>query len=636
MTEPIAITPQSLVQSAKLSVSDSGQLIAADPRLYDLLGWPATELIGHRLAELVHRADLPKLGDYLADPLTRGHSVGLRFTHRSEGWCPCLLTRLEEASAFELSLDTATRTDEVSYQRSESARFNHLPLVSWSSSSIASISQTLEARAGATPYFVVLDEDVKLCFISPALLRQLNQLEADLLTLEPHSIPEALGIQCDLEKERRQLLHALYRGEQFGSLEPPVSLEPPLKLYRDQPDTEPLTDQASSESTEATIYLVHQLPEPPSTALAPADNELINDSVNTLATELRGTLNHIAEQVRALSEKGLDPTQSQSVEHISHQTDHASKLNDALGLLATFGDTTEVVVNPGECLGRAFPLMQLLWSPNEPVTLSIEDDDLLVRMSQGLWLGALLNVLRSLQTMWSASSTLAITVKRTIADDMGSFLSEEGPSGRLAQIGLSLEGPTTMVVASALPSLPPQRWRPNSEDAAERAACDLRDVVQSLNGSLDCQATASSLMLTITLPDVSESAINPARETASNQVLLIEDDTGVRDLVVIFLESIGLDVSSIQSEEELRALPETNYRLIVSDVMLPGIHSGPDLVRMVRRTQPEVPCLFISGYKQGVLTDEDMAHQHTAFLPKPFSKSAFLSKVDECLSTPAA
>jgi hypothetical protein len=30
-----------------------------------------------------------------------------------------------------------------------------------------------------------------------------------------------------------------------------------------------------------------------------------------------------------------------------------------------------------------------------------------------------------------------------------------------------------------------------------------------------------------------------------------------------------------------------------------------------------------------------MAHEHTAFLPKPFSKSAFLSKVDECLSFPA-
>ena len=142
MTEPISITPQSLVQSAKLSISDSGQLIAAEPGLYDLLGWPATELIGYRLAELVHRTDLPKLSDYLADPLARGHSVSLRFTHRTEGWCSCRLTQLEEVSAFELSLDTATRTDEGPHQKSESARFNHLPLVSWSSSSTESISKT--------------------------------------------------------------------------------------------------------------------------------------------------------------------------------------------------------------------------------------------------------------------------------------------------------------------------------------------------------------------------------------------------------------------------------------------------------------------------------------------------------------
>ena len=72
MTEPIAITPQSLAQSAKLSVSDSGQLIAADPGLYDILGWPATELIGHRLAELVHRTDLPKLSGYLNGPPAKG------------------------------------------------------------------------------------------------------------------------------------------------------------------------------------------------------------------------------------------------------------------------------------------------------------------------------------------------------------------------------------------------------------------------------------------------------------------------------------------------------------------------------------------------------------------------------------
>ena len=65
----------------------------------------------------------------------------------------------------------------------------------------------------------------------------------------------------------------------------------------------------------------------------PADNELINESVSA-RHRIAGTLSDIAEQVSAL-QQGLDPIQSQSVEHISHQTGHATKLNDALSLLAT-------------------------------------------------------------------------------------------------------------------------------------------------------------------------------------------------------------------------------------------------------------------------------------------------------------
>ena len=101
MTEPIAITPQSLGNRPScrfLTAGNSSQLTWA----YDLLGWPATELIGHRLAELVHRTDLPKLSDYLEDPLTKGHSVV--FDSRIEAKDGALpLTHLEEASAFELS-----------------------------------------------------------------------------------------------------------------------------------------------------------------------------------------------------------------------------------------------------------------------------------------------------------------------------------------------------------------------------------------------------------------------------------------------------------------------------------------------------------------------------------------------------
>jgi CheY-like chemotaxis protein len=88
-----------------------------------------------------------------------------------------------------------------------------------------------------------------------------------------------------------------------------------------------------------------------------------------------------------------------------------------------------------------------------------------------------------------------------------------------------------------------------------------------------------------------------------------------------------LEVVTIQSEDEFKALPKAVYALIVSDVMLPGGRSGPELVALVRQRQRNLPCLFISGYKQGVLKDEDLESDLTDFLPKPFSKSAFLKKV---------
>ena len=107
----------------------------------------------------------------------------------------------------------------------------------------------------------------------------------------------------------------------------------------------------------------------------------------------------------------------------------------------------------------------------------------------------------------------------------------------------------------------------------------------------------------------------------------------MRDLVVIFLESIGLDVSSIQSEEELERSQRRTIVSLFRTSCFPAFTRGQICTygppNTARGAMP-----FISGYKQGVLTDEDMAHQ-TPLSTQTFSKSAFLSKVDECLSLPA-
>jgi two-component system cell cycle sensor histidine kinase/response regulator CckA len=68
--------------------------------------------------------------------------------------------------------------------------------------------------------------------------------------------------------------------------------------------------------------------------------------------------------------------------------------------------------------------------------------------------------------------------------------------------------------------------------------------------------------------------------------------------------------------------------LLITDVMLPGIH-GPELARRMQEAAPPrkvLKTLFISGY-----TGEERVPAGARFLAKPFTLGALLEKVREIL-----
>lgn len=123
-------------------------------------------------------------------------------------------------------------------------------------------------------------------------------------------------------------------------------------------------------------------------------------------------------------------------------------------------------------------------------------------------------------------------------------------------------------------------------------------------------------------------------ESKIKRALLLEDDQGVRELVSMFLQGQGFDVTEIASGEELNLLEDLNFDFMVSDVMLPGKEMGPDVVKKIRETVNNLPVLFISGYSHGALSAEDLSKPNTDFLAKPFSKPEFISKIDQLLASP--
>ena len=110
-------------------------------------------------------------------------------------------------------------------------------------------------------------------------------------------------------------------------------------------------------------------------------------------------------------------------------------------------------------------------------------------------------------------------------------------------------------------------------------------------------------------------------------VLLVEDSRAVRSFVCSILESAGdYDVHEVENGfEALRALPRTDYALIVTDVNMPDVN-GIELTRFVRGQAKlaDIPVLVISTDASHPDTERAMAAGANAFLAKPFTAAQFL------------
>lgn len=104
----------------------------------------------------------------------------------------------------------------------------------------------------------------------------------------------------------------------------------------------------------------------------------------------------------------------------------------------------------------------------------------------------------------------------------------------------------------------------------------------------------------------------------AGKALVIEDDTAIADLIVLFLGKSGIEASSTQSAEDAKAILST-FRpdLIILDLNLPGM-DGFVFLEELRSTNP-VPVIIVSARE----TDEDkilgLGLGADDFVTKPFS-----------------
>ncbi len=129
--------------------------------------------------------------------------------------------------------------------------------------------------------------------------------------------------------------------------------------------------------------------------------------------------------------------------------------------------------------------------------------------------------------------------------------------------------------------------------------------------------------------DVLLAAIQRFTARRRPEILVVEDEEGVRLLLDLALRHYGFTVRLAACGQEAVELYQRHYQsiaLALLDVQMPGL-DGPATLAALKTINPDLPCCFMSGHTGKYTTEEllDMGAVHV--LPKPFASLSLFTRL---------
>ena len=118
-------------------------------------------------------------------------------------------------------------------------------------------------------------------------------------------------------------------------------------------------------------------------------------------------------------------------------------------------------------------------------------------------------------------------------------------------------------------------------------------------------------------------------------VMVVDDDSGVRNAMRALLKSVGLNSVLFSSAQEfLDAYDAQQPGCLLLDIRMPG-KSGMELQQDLNLRGAVVPVIFMSGHADIPMAVEAMQHGAFDFLQKPFRDQDLLDRIQKAIAKDA-
>jgi two-component system cell cycle response regulator CpdR len=120
--------------------------------------------------------------------------------------------------------------------------------------------------------------------------------------------------------------------------------------------------------------------------------------------------------------------------------------------------------------------------------------------------------------------------------------------------------------------------------------------------------------------------------SASQKILLAEDDNDMRRFLVRALTKAGYEVVSFDNgKSAYDRLREEPFELLLTDIVMPEM-DGIELARKATEIDPELKVMFITGFAAVALNPDNNAPKDAKVLSKPFHLKDLVNEVERMLA----